>query len=148
MNYPFVSCLEPQRIKNKYTGEEMVVACKHCIACEQLRNFKYSNLCDFESLTAKKTVFLTLTFDDKFVPQFRFYKVGDDEYIMRDADTGEYLGRTLMTPQLMNEYQKRVNYRINYKGRFPYLSKRELQLFMKRLRKYLDKYEEETVQNG
>lgn len=145
MNYPFVSCLEPQRIKNKYTGEEMVVACKHCIACEQLRNFKYSNLCDFESLTAKKTVFLTLTFDDKFVPQFRFYKVGDDEYIMRDADTGEYLGRTLMTPQLMNEYQKRVNYRINYKGRFPYLSKRELQLFMKRLRKYLDKYEGQKI---
>lgn len=145
MDYPFVSCLEPQRIINKYTGEEMFVACKHCLACEQLRNFKYSNLCDFESLSAAKTIFLTLTFDDKFVPQFRFYQCGKDEYIMRDADTGDYLGKTLMTPQLMDEYTKRVYYRKNYNGRFPYLSKRILQLFLKRLRKYLDKYEGQKI---
>lgn len=145
MDYPFISCLEPQRIKNKYTGEEMVVACKHCVACEQLRNFKYSNQCDFESLTAKKTVLITLTFDDKFVPQFRMQQVGPQDWILRDADTGEFLGSTIMAPQLVEEYSKKVNYRINYHGRFPYLCKRDLQLFMKRLRKYLSKYEGQTV---
>lgn len=145
MDYPFINCLEPQRIKNKYTGEEMVVACKHCVACEQLRNFKYSNLCDLESLTAVKTVFITLTYDDKFVPQFRMQQVGPCDWILRDADTGVFLGSIIMAPQLVEEYSKRVNYRINYHGRFPYLCKRDLQLFMKRLRKYLSKYEGQTV---
>lgn len=144
MDYPFVSCLEPTCITNKYTGEDMVVPCHHCVACEQLRNFKYSNLCDFESLTAKKSVFITLTFDDKFVPQFRFYEE-DGQLVMRDADTGEFLGTTHMSPQLLKEYHKKVNYRINYKGRYPYLCKRELQLFMKRLRKYLEKYEGQKI---
>lgn len=145
MDYPFVSCFEPRRIRNKYTGELQVVRCHHCVACEQYRNFKYSRQCDFESLTAVKTVFVTLTYDDSNVPFFRFVPNGNGRLDMVDIDTGEVLGDILMSSELLTEYYKKVNYRINYKGCYPYLCKRDLQLFMKRLRKNLDKYESQKI---
>lgn len=145
MDYPFVSCFEPRRIVNKYTGEMQVVRCGHCVACEQLRNFKYSNLCDFESLTAVKTVFVTLTYDDDNVPFYRFFLNGNGRFDMVDIDTGEVLGETFMSKELLTEYHRKVNYRINYHGCYPYLCKRDVQLFLKRLRKYLDKYEGQKI---
>lgn len=129
MDYPFVSCFEPRRIRNKYTGEMQVVRCGHCVACEQFRNFKYSNQCDFESLTAVKTVFLTLTFDDDNVPFYRFCLNSNGRFDMVDIDTGEVLGETSMSKELLTEYHRKVNYRINYHGCYPYLRKRDVQLF-------------------
>lgn len=145
MDYPFVSCFEPRRIRNKYTGEMQVVRCGHCVACEQFRNFKYSNQCDFESLTAVKTVFLTLTFDDDNVPFYRFCLNSNGRFDMVDIDTGEVLGEISMSKELLTEYHRKVNYRINYHGCYPYLRKRDVQLFLKRLRKYLDKYEGQKI---
>ena len=144
-DYPFTGCLNPQRITNRYTGEMMVVPCGHCLACEQRRNFRLSRQCDYEAMSCKKVVLVTLTFANHYVPFARIDDVTQfpdcPQFEMRDDDTGEYLGTCAATREKVAMYKRKAH----TFGRVPYLRKSDLQKFIKRLRKNLQKYENETI---
>lgn len=68
MNYPFVKCLHPKRLVNPYTGEPICVPCGTCEACQLQKSAKNTLKCKLESLTSRFTEFVTLTYNDVYVP--------------------------------------------------------------------------------
>ncbi len=131
MDYPFVKCQHPLRIKNKYTHEDLVVGCGKCRICRASKGFRYASLCDKESQRAKHTVFVTLTYAPEFLPTYRIESVGSGNYDCF-SDDGEYLGT--VNYGNLGRITRFLN-KVNCGGRIPTLSKSDLQLFFKRLRK-------------
>ena len=91
---PFCKCLHPKRIINPYTHESMIVPCGHCEACTLAKNSRYAFQCDLESYVSKHTLFITLTYANRFIPRATFVDsteraFGND---LIDKETGEILG--------------------------------------------------------
>lgn len=91
---PFCKCLHPKRITNPYTHESMVVPCGHCEACTLAKNSRYAFQCDLESYVSKHTLFITLTYANRFIPRATVVdslerSFGND---LVDKETGEILG--------------------------------------------------------
>ena len=134
---PFCKCLHPKRIMNPYTKESMVVPCGHCQACTLAKNSRYAFQCDLESYTAKHTLFITLTYANRFIPRAMFVDSIERPYgcDLIDKETGEILGPADLTEDertnLLNKFY--------LFGDVPYLRKTDLQLFLKRLRYYVTK---------
>lgn len=134
---PFCKCLHPKRIINPYTNESMVVPCGHCQACTLAKNSRYSFQCDLESYSSKHTLFITLTYANRFIPRATFVDslerpFGND---LVDKETGEILGPSDLT----EEEKERLLNKFYLFGDVPYLRKTDLQLFFKRLRYYVTK---------
>ncbi|UVP76222.1 hypothetical protein NXW19_20430 [Bacteroides ovatus] len=122
---------------NPYTKESMVVPCGHCQACTLAKNSRYAFQCDLESYTAKHTLFITLTYANRFIPRAMFVDSIERPYgcDLIDKETGEILGPADLTEDertnLLNKFY--------LFGDVPYLRKTDLQLFLKRLRYYVTK---------
>lgn len=91
---PFCKCLHPKRITNPYTHESMVVPCGHCEACTLAKNSRYAFQCDLESYVSRHTLFITLTYANRFIPRATIVDslerpFGND---LVDKETGEILG--------------------------------------------------------
>lgn len=150
-DYPFTKCLNPQRIINKYTGEQLVVPCGHCAACNQRKSARYAFQADCERVCNKYCLFVTLTYANSFVPRMRAFnieKTSDEfgyEYSMFDVTTPRnetdfslgFLGKVRYDAPRYSELIRKMH----LFGDIPYLRKQDLQLFLKRLRKYLPDYE-------
>lgn len=151
LEHPFTYCLDPQRIKNPYTGETLVVPCGHCTACSMRKSTRYAFQCDCEAKVSKYVVFVTLTYANSYVPRLRAYPSKDTAggtdrvYDLFDVTTPRnrydtslnYLGSAHYHPDLYRELQKKCH----LFGDIPYLRKRDVQLFMKTFRDYLPEYE-------
>lgn len=134
---PFCKCLHPKRIINPYTHESMIVPCGHCEACTLAKNSRYAFQCDLESYVSKHTLFITLTYANRFIPRATFVDsteraFGND---LIDKETGEILGPSDMKSE---DIQALLN-KFYLFGDVPYLRKDDLQLFFKRLRYYVTK---------
>lgn len=134
---PFCKCLYPKRITNPYTHESMVVPCGHCEACTLAKNSRYAFQCDLESYVSKHTLFITLTYANRFIPRATIVDslerpFGND---LVDKETGEILGASDLSStdidRLLNKFY--------LFGDVPYLRKTDLQLFFKRFRYYVSK---------
>lgn len=68
MTYPFTKCLHPKKLVNPYTRETIVVPCGACEACLLQKSAKNTLKCKLESYSCKYTEFVTLTYDDVYVP--------------------------------------------------------------------------------
>ena len=88
---PFCKCLHPKRIVNPYTNESMVVPCGHCQACTLAKNSRYAFQCDLESYSSKHTLFITLTYANRFIPRAMFVDSIERPYgcDLIDKETGE-----------------------------------------------------------
>lgn len=64
----FCSCLNPQRVRNKYTHETVVAKCGHCDACDKSRSDRYVSMINNMSKASKNTYFVTLTFAPQYMP--------------------------------------------------------------------------------
>lgn len=139
---PF-NCFHPRRLKNKVTGESVIVACGHCPACNRRRSAKYAAYCDYEALSSYAVFHVTLTFSNWFVPLAKVFNMDSAHNLfgMVDADTGEFLGSSKCDPVLVDKFVLKCN----RKGYVPYLSKPILQKFLKRFRKRCDKYDKEKI---
>ena len=134
---PFCKCLHPKKIVNPYINESMVVPCGHCQACTLAKNSRYAFQCDLESYTAKHTLFITLTYANRYIPRATFVDslerpFGND---LVDKETGEILGPSDMKQEDID----RLLNKFYLFGDVPYLRKTDLQLFFKRLRYYVSK---------
>ena len=134
---PFCKCLNPQRIVNPYTNEAMTVPCGHCKACILAKNSRYAFQCDLESYSSKHTLFITLTYANRFIPRAQFVDSMERPYghDLVDVETGEYLGDA----DLPIKEIERLQDKFHLFGYLPYLRKFDLQLFFKRFRYYVAK---------
>lgn len=146
--YPFVKCLHPRRIQNKYTGEWLVVPCGKCEACLTVKNSRYSLLCDLESQFHKYTMFITLTYAPRYLPMMEFVETGDFEtsvdakFLGYDSKTSE----VIIDPYCCDRFKfTNLLAKFNLDGKVPYLRKTDLQLWFKRFRKICGKYSKDKV---
>ena len=101
------------------------------------KNSRYAFQCDLESYTAKHTLFITLTYANRYIPRATFVDslerpFGND---LVDKETGEILGPSDMKQEDID----RLLNKFYLFGDVPYLRKTDLQLFFKRLRYYVSK---------
>ena len=140
---PTCRCLNPQRIVNPYTGQSMIVPCGHCKACVINKNMRMSFQCDLESMSNKYTVFITLTYANRYIPRAQFVDSLDRPFDadLVDKETGELFGAVGMN----EERRAALLEKLYLFGDVPYLRKSDLQKFFKRFRYYAKKYTKEKV---
>lgn len=145
--YPLYKCLRPRSIINPYTHERIMVGCDKCAACMQRRSARSQLQIRLEAKDSYKVIFGTLTFANTYVPRAVLVPNGNIhldgcEYNLVVKDTGEILGTERLNPKDVEDLKEKLY----LFGDIPYLYKRDAQLFIKRLRKYLSKhYGEEKI---
>ena len=106
--------------------------------CLQAKADRLTLCANLESQYSDKTnqFFITLTYDNRYIPTFTLKHVDKGYYDLVDEETGECFGTEFLT------WKERLKLlaKCNLGGRIPYLLKADMQLFVKRLRKELDKY--------
>lgn len=137
-DYPFVKCLHPKQIVNPYTGEEMFVPCGSCEACVLSKCSKDTLKCQLESLSHRYCYFVTLTYNQQSLPRCTLVASDDHlgHYVVsvceRLEESGEVIGFVKTSPYDIGVLSRKCN--LGYNS-FGYLSKYDVQLFLKRLRK-------------
>lgn len=146
---PISSCLHPQKIKNKYTGETLVVPCGSCFACLNKKASRNKRLCELEEMGSYRyTYFLTLTYTDRDIPIVELFPSGVsdrgyptyDAYVVQGDD--EYLGTALNEEpiEITDDSMRIINEKSTLgHNRISWLCYRDIQLFMKRFRKKIQK---------
>ena len=146
MDYPFVKCLHPVKMRNPHTQEKITVACGRCEACLNRRAGINSFRIRCEASVHKYCMFITLTYDDKYVPRFDI-RLNDngliEAYVVGGLSDGEILDTELSfsdcRPENIELYRLAL---YNKAARLPdegftYCRTRDLQLFLKRIRKFI-----------
>ena len=164
-NSPF-KCLRPLHIKNKYTGEDLVVGCGTCKACLKRMSDIAAYKVKLHTLDYRYNMFVTLTFNNDNVPLLRLCNPNicasvPVSYNEVDSDCLEYEAVDV-TPRFIDKedrYGKVIckvrdhSFSISQLHRkfyyfddsFPYLSKYDAQCFLKRLRKHISKISDEKI---
>lgn len=115
----FIKCLNPRFITNPYTKEKLSVPCGECDACRSSSQSKWVTRLLIEAKNWPYVVFFTLTYSDKFLPRI---------------DLSEY-------QELGNQINDCYDFCALHDFKVPSVSVRDVQLFIKRLRKQFTKYE-------
>uniref|UniRef100_A0AAU8B429 Replication initiator protein n=1 Tax=Dulem virus 221 TaxID=3145698 RepID=A0AAU8B429_9VIRU len=155
MEYPFLQCLRPVKVWNKYLGEHHLVPCGKCVACMNKRSSRNKRLCELEELgTYKYTYFVTLTYNNESIPYYELilspvaglYGVIDrnkrsDTYNKFVSDTTIDITRKDL--YALNKHVQSGKNPLPFNC-FSYLYYRDVQLFNKLLRKRIQqKYGEQ-----
>lgn len=154
INYPFTSCEHPQRYYNKYLGQELTTPCRKCFACLNQKNFSNKSLIDVHAQSYKYVAFITLTFNQSFIPLADIFRDSHGLTYLVDSN-GVILSRTDKMSDDDVELLKRKVFKnkgfYTFKfGKIPYLDYRMLRSFIvrlrqaikqKRMRKYLSNKE-------
>lgn len=130
-------CEHPKRIKNPYTGEDLIVPCGKCNTCRNNRQRVWVQRLEQEMSCWRYTLFFTLTYDERNVPRAYVH----NNSIIMDTSTRHCCpnGNTLFID--LNEFSRNVapltdkdwDY-VERRPYFDYLSVYDVQCFMKRLR--------------
>lgn len=145
---------------NRWTGEVILAECGKCEACLLKKNIARKSRCQLEDAAHRYCYFVTLTYENKYLPQCTLVLKKEDEnggitfnvfknkinYSFYDKETksykyesryydGEYLGEVYFKSEV-DQYalMKKCNISSN-PNYFPILDYRDVQLFLKRLRK-------------
>lgn len=135
---PQIKCLQPLRIRNKYTHEYMFVPCHKCDVCKinMANNKAYQLSQDLNKYPFM--LFVTLTYENKYLPYMffgssaiyrgfePFNQIGecnercDTVYPITRFPVADATG-VLFKKDLQNFFKRlRINYDRNYDKRFPY----------------------------
>ena len=63
-----LSCKNPKRVYNKYTGEYIWVPCGMCTICKNRRSAHYTSLLERERMQHRYSFFVTLTYSEENIP--------------------------------------------------------------------------------
>lgn len=146
MEYPFIKCLHPRVVYNRYTGKDLQCACGRCLACLMSRFQHHSLLTQMESSNNMFTLFVTLTYSNRYMPRVCIkYHAGHEKFYYRNCTKrlgkiDEVVGTYECTSNDI-EYKtfEALRSRVNLQGDFGRVSIRDFQLFLKRIRKYVSK---------
>lgn len=153
-NYPFIKCLNPRKIVNPYTREQIIVECGCCPACSLRKSSLSAMKVKLESLSRKYNMFITLTYNNISLPKMMIFSINrfkDDcdeivdnghpfalvDITQRLGTQGTILGYTDNYTFVTETLSKKVELP---KKILPHLSKYDAQLFIKRLRKNIYTY--------
>ena len=153
-NYPFIKCLNPRKIVNPYTREQIIVECGCCPACSLRKSSMNAMKVKLESLSHKYNMFISLTYNNISLPKMMLYSINrfKDEcgeivdnghpFVLVDitqrlGTQGTLLGFTENFTFVTDTLSKKVNLPPRI---LPHLSKYDAQLFIKRLRKNIYSY--------
>lgn len=162
----FVKCFSPLVLKDS-RGYPYQVPCGRCVACQNNKRSSLSLKLRLEEYTYKYCYFLTLTYDDDHLPLFslgrdpltqdfiRLYpysrRLRNDSFI--DDFCGDFYNFDSDFVDKMDYYSSFViNYERKYHkscvyghGLYALLYYRDIQLFLKRIRKHIFKYYGEKI---
>lgn len=137
-----VSCEHPKRVYNKYLKEYVWVACKSCPTCLKRYQAYWTSRLEAERRNSVFSLFVTLTYEDKFLPRLHRNDVFKDGKVI-EAYSDEAKTFCIPFDELRFESPADLSYfnsKMKYGG-VPYARFRDVQLFLKRLNKYFhDKY--------
>lgn len=134
------NCQNPRLITNPATGENVRVRCGHCSACLNAKAKNWVNRLIEESRHHRYAFMVNLTYDDAHLPKMRLDDAGNLRYINRDSDIVipyqdiDKLIDASDNPANEREY---LLARSSHHLGVPALCTKDLQLFNKRLNKYL-----------
>lgn len=162
----FVKCFNPLVLRDP-RGYPYQVPCGKCIACQNNKRSSLSLKLRLEEYTSKYCYFLTLTYDDEHLPLF---SLGRDtcatEFIRVYPYSERLLSDSLISDfcsdfyEFDNEFIDKMDYYsdfvLNYErmyrkhcayghGLYALLYYRDIQLFLKRIRKHIFKYYGEKI---
>lgn len=166
------TCRHGKNVYNKYTGEMMYQSCGKCDACLTRMASAKSIRVSLQASLSKYCYFVTLTYDTRFVPKARIYSNGNNHYAFvikpRDKKFFTYKSKDGSIRQhplsydddfrvdftaddkYINDFVKQAN--LGMDGKYPslsnwfgYLSRKDFQLFMKRLRKQIKLITDEKI---
>ena len=146
-----MKCFAPVHINRN--GVDRLVRCGRCPYCMSLRSSELKKNCIFETKNSKSAYFITLTYAKETIPRMICRKneaLHKDNYDVFDCtprldgyyDGDFWLGSFRMQSHDYAEMSAKLNSHPTDKypaNVFPYLFPVDLQLFLKRLRKYADK---------
>ncbi|QRV61973.1 replication initiator protein [Microvirus sp.] len=137
-------CQHPKIITTK-SGERMQVSCGRCLACRMQNARERNNILQHEFANKRYAFFVTLTYSNDNVPLMCPVATdgkhnGHIIYNFFDIDTDEFVTTCdLSKNQLSYLQSKGIN------GNIKYLRYTDVQKFLKRLRKNLSKYDNESI---
>lgn len=138
-DYPFVKCLHPRRVFNKYTGEWVLADCGKCEHCRLKSSLGRRVRCELENLTHRYCYFITLTYANKFLPMMQLLPRPAPEtqtYDLLNLQTGEIVGEYTSPDSLyIFNLIKKIGVSSDDGIKIPILNTYDVQLFLKRLRK-------------
>ena len=143
---PF-TCLHPKYVVNPYTHQKIASYCGECAACVARKARRYETQIQLEAKNSASVLFVTLTYANSYVPKLDLVPVAGSSlgafsmYNAIDSDTGEVFD----TLTLNRSDVKRLMDKTFLFGKIPYLDKKAIQKFMKRLRKSLSEYNNEKI---
>lgn len=162
----FIKCLSPIRLRDGH-GFPYLIPCGKCVACQNNKRSSLSLKLRLEEYTSKYCYFLTLTYDDKNLPLFSLGTDLQTNDFLRIYPYSERMRSDSMISDfcfdffnfdsdfvdMMDYYAAFVrNYERKYDkscvyghGLYALLYYRDIQLFLKRLRKYINKYYNEKI---
>lgn len=165
---PFLKCFNPLWLRGD-GAERIQVPCGSCIACQNQKRQALSLKLHLEELNSAFTYLITLTYDNVHLPLYRLVEHDFLEGVLMPcpisdrivSDFGDYedskdtpfIKQTSVLYDSIRHYNAQVrmhqfNRRVSVpygNGTFALLYYRDAQLFIKRLRKYIDKYFHEKV---
>lgn len=169
IKYPFPTCEHPVVVRSH--GIPQLVPCGSCPVCESQKRTRLSTLLQIEEYRSKYCVFITLTYDEDNLPVYDFnelywnhqnypndtYMAIPNHLVIKDEKICTPRHFT-WSPELAKELDIYNNHRSLYKKKYSVcknvtyednvvavLVSRHLQLFLKRLRKYINKEFHEKV---
>lgn len=77
---PFISCNSPVKIYNKYLNMSMLVPCRHCSSCLDIKSSILSKRVEDECMQHVYSIFFTLTYDNEHVPYLIPHKLDNSHY--------------------------------------------------------------------
>lgn len=140
----FVPCLHPRRVFSSSLGDYIVVPCGSCPQCLNTKAFISKKACESESLCHRYTFFTTVTYSEQNLPliTYRFSSFDSDGSRLYDfidtckrSSTYKSVVYTLKEDELRNILSVRYNKVKNFQSPISYALPRDLQLYIKRLRK-------------
>lgn len=151
------SCLYPVPVKTPQGIAK--VSCGKCAACLNRKSSTLSMQCNVEESLHKFCYFVTLTYSDDNLPMCRVVRHLDRWVFVDASSRSDCVGElgidgtpvlaacecSRFDPGFFSLYYGKLNLHPEYRGLIPYLSRRDCQLFMKRLRKRISKYTDEKI---
>ena len=139
-------CLHPIRVFNKYLGEFVWTSCGNCEACKHRHALRWVYRLKDEQRFHKYCFFVTLTYSDKFLPKLIPNVSFDDKQYLtgifkKDCEFVSNRNDEYFMPFSDFEFTTKSDLSLFHgiwhaKLGIPYASKRDIQLFHKRLNKF------------
>lgn len=133
---PNTKCYKPLRIYNKYVGQVMYVPCRRCPSCLHARSTALTQRLVNECKQHLFNFFFTLTYDNEHVP--RLVRVCPTVYkLNRNFVNMPVKQSLLVTKKSFDDLGVKHITKLSDDS-FGVVCKQDIQLFMKRLRRYID----------